>query len=400
MSETFNTEILIVGGGVVGLSVARELLLQKKGSVTVIEKEESLGKHASGKNSGVLHAGIYYPSASLKAKLCVNGRRMMEEYCRSKNIPVLNCGKVVVGVREKDNETLELIFNRAREMNVPIERIDKTKLKEIEPQADCYKDALWSPSSAITDPKKVLAALHSDIISMGGKVLINKKFQKRFDENTIQLETGELVTYKFLVNCGGTFADKIAHEFGLSKHLRILPFKGIYWATSDEYSKKITRLIYPAPDLSMPFLGVHVTKCMDGRVTLGPTAIPAFGRENYTAFGGLHIGDSSFVMKALSGLLISNKQGFRKFVRHEFSRYFSNSFLNEGRALTPELSKKDIGGVVKIGIRAQLFDNRKKTMENDFIVDKGANSLHVLNAVSPAFTSSPALAKNLVEQHF
>ena len=385
---------IVIGAGVVGLSVARELLLRGKKSVLVLDKESKLGVHSSGRNSGVIHAGIYYPQSSLKAKLSVRGGAQLLEYCARKNIPHQRCGKVVVATREDLVPSLDLIAQRAHDNGVPIEKLSVARLREVEPEAVSSEYALWSPNTAIVDSKAVLAALSQDILEAGGHIQLRHQ-AIRVEEDRVVTNEGEY-QFEFLINAAGLQADKMAHSMGSGLSYKIIPFKGIYWSTKESYKRKINHLIYPTPDLTVPFLGVHVTKTVEGKVLLGPTAIPAFGRENYGVFEGLDLAETPGIVASLSGLLLKNKENFRKYVGAEFRRYFRKQFLFEAQKLTPCLQDAELAEVAKVGIRAQLFDKTKGKLEMDFVVEKTPRSLHILNAVSPAFTSSLAFAEHVV----
>ena len=286
-------DYIIIGAGIVGLSIGRRLVEQKLGSVCIVEKEPTLGVHASGRNSGVLHAGIYYSSDSLKAKFCKEGAKALGEYAIKKNIPYLKTGKVIVAHNQETTHTLETLFERALKNGVNVKKITRSELKEIEPMADTFDWALLSPDTAIIDSKKVLAHLKQDFTNLGGSIKYNSMaLEVDSDKKQIQIN-GRILGYECLINAAGNYADRIAHQMGVASHLKLLPFKGVYWKLADNFSKSVNGAIYPAPDIKMPFLGVHITRGIDGKVLLGPTAIPALGRENYHAFSGLNFNESS-----------------------------------------------------------------------------------------------------------
>jgi L-2-hydroxyglutarate oxidase LhgO len=391
-------KIVIVGAGVVGLSIARELLKRGHRNIAILEKETSVGAHASGRNSGVVHAGIYYPPSSLKARFSVDGHRQLLEYCRQRNIPHEVCGKVIVAPRPELVSQLDVLEKRGNANGARIERISLARLKELEPDAHSFESALWSPLTAIVDSRAVLKSLEEEISAMGGTISFGAPVTDvDAFHNKIRTPTG-LIEFDFLINTAGVHADRVAHKMGIGQDYRILPFKGIYHSTSELYAKRIRSLIYPTPDLSMPFLGVHITKTMSGKVLLGPTAIPAFGRENYGIFSGLNALETPKITANLMGLMMRNPDNFRGYVNEEFSRYWRPNFYRAAKQLTPCLAPDDILGVAKVGIRAQLFHQGKRRLEMDFVLEKGSNSLHVLNAVSPAFTCSLSFAKHVVDQ--
>ncbi len=391
-------DYLIVGAGIVGLTLARELARRKVGRITVIEKEAAIGKHASGRNSGVVHAGIYYAADSLKAKFCADGHRQMLAYAEEHRLPILKCGKVIVASKPENVATLETLMKRAAQNGVQAEKITLARLNELEPEARSFDHALWSPLTAVIDSRAVLQKLTEELAELGVDIIYNEEILHVDASAHLVRGRTRAWNYKFLFNCAGVYADQIAHKFGVGLRYRILPFKGLYWKATEDYTRKVQRLIYPAPDIRMPFLGVHITRTVDGKVLFGPTAIPAFGRENYSLLGGLDILDTPVIAWHLLKMLIHNPSNFRSYVREEMARYIPRNFFNETRSLVHELKRSDIGPFYKVGIRAQLMDLQKGQLEMDFIVEQGPDSLHVLNAISPAFTCSFAIAKHLADQ--
>lgn len=399
MAQQF--DFIIVGAGIIGLTLARELALQKAGTIAVVEKESSVGQHASGRNSGVAHAGIYYPPNSLKSKLCLEGHRLLLEYVESNNLPILKCGKVIVASSPERVETLTMLFDRAKQVGATVEKVSLDELRELEPLAKSHEFALWSPKTAVIDSKAVLKKLTLELKDLGVTIIYGEEVVEINPQaRLIETSAGTRLGYGFLYNTAGVFADRVAQWFDVGRKYRIMPFKGLYWKSSEDFEKKVQRLIYPAPDVRMPFLGVHITRTVDGHVLFGPTAIPAFGRENYSLVEGLDPEETPTIGWHLLKMLAANKQGFRQYVSEEISRYLPSNFFTEAQSLAPSLERKDIGDFYKVGIRAQLMDLEKNQLEMDFVVEKGKHSLHVLNAISPAFTSSFAMAKYLADLKF
>lgn len=395
---TTNYDFVVVGAGIVGLTLARELAGRNAGRILVLEKEPALGQHASGRNSGVVHAGIYYASDSLKAKFCVEGHDQLLRYVDEHKLPVLKCGKVIVATRPANVATLETLLSRAKQSGVPVEKIDLGQLAELEPRARSHEWAIWSPGTAVIDSKAVLAKLAVELKSLGVEILYSEEVE-RIDMMAKQIHTRQRgVNYGFLFNTAGVYADRVAHQMGVGLNYRILPFKGKYWKAAPEFTSKIQRLIYPAPDIRMPFLGVHITRTVDGKVLFGPTAIPAFGRENYTLWGGLDLLETPKIGWHLLKMLARNPGNFRDYVRDEMARYWPENFFREAKGLVRHLERKDIGDFYKVGIRAQLMNVAKGQLEMDFIIENGPDSLHVLNAISPAFTCAFAFAPFLVDK--
>ncbi len=391
-------DVLICGGGIVGLAIARELL-KKSGlkKIAVLEKEHSIGVHASGRNSGVLHAGIYYASDSLKSQFCRKGNVLMKEYCREKGIPVFESGKVIVTKKEEENSILDDLHVRALKNGAKAKIIDEAELKTIEPYAKTCGIALSSPDTAIVNPLKVLENLEYDLVS-SKKVRLFKGFEFKSVKNKGKVVTnnGEM-QFDIFINAAGAYSDSVAHMFGVGLNYRILPFKGTYKKLRKEKSYLVKGNIYPVSDLRNPFLGVHFTKAVDGTVYIGPTAIPAFGRENYGIFRGIDSEALNILYRDVS-LLLKNP-GFRKVVLTEPKKYVPKFFFDEVKELVENLAIKDIERSSKVGIRPQLVDWEKKKLVTDFVILKADNSIHILNTISPGFTSAIAVAQFVVEKY-
>ncbi len=390
-------DFVIVGAGIVGLTLARELAMRQAGRILVLEKESAVGQHASGRNSGVVHAGIYYAADSLRAKFCVQGHRQLLNYVDEHRLPVLKCGKVIVATKPENAATLDTLLLRAKQNQVKAQKITLAELAELEPQARSFEFAVWSPDTAVVDSKAILKKLVEELQTLSVTVLYNQEVQRIDPAARVVNGRTESWNYGFLFNTAGAYADRVAHQFGVGLNYRILPFKGLYWKSSAEYAGKVQRLIYPAPDINMPFLGIHITRTVDGKVLFGPTAIPAFGRENYSLLGGLDTFETPRITWQLLRMLIRNPGNFRRYVREELSRYWPRSFFNEAHSLVHHLKREDIGEFYKVGIRAQLMDLEKGQLQLDFVLEKGPHSLHVLNAISPAFTSAFAFAPYLAD---
>jgi L-2-hydroxyglutarate oxidase LhgO len=279
MATVDRADVLIVGGGIIGLTLARELVALGRTGVVVLEKEPELGRHASGRNSGVLHAGIYYAPETLKARSCLSGNRLMRAYCKDKGLPLVEAGKVVVARSEEEQPVLEELHRRAVANGARVELIDEKQLAEIEPAARSAGRALFSRDTAVVDPKAILAQLRADLEMSGcARVLTGRTF--------VGLTAGP-IRYERFVNAAGAHCDRVARHFGVGLEYRLIPFKGIYRKLRHGVAFEVRGNIYPVPDIRNPFLGVHFTRSAQGDVYVGPTAIPAFGRENYGVLGGL-----------------------------------------------------------------------------------------------------------------
>lgn len=391
-------DIVVIGGGIMGLALAREMNRRHPGMrIAIIEKEAELGAHASGRNSGVLHSGIYYPKDSLKAKFCADGARAMAQYCEEKNLPIDRMGKVILPVLDSDDATLELLLERARANGANAQMIDSIQLRELEPDAHtCTGRALHSPNTAVIDPKSVLKSLADDLKANGIVFRLGEKVD-HVDEDSV-LVGGQRLRYGLLINAAGLQADLVAKQCGVGERYTMLPFKGLYYRLDPAAAVNIRRLIYPVPDLRVPFLGVHFTKKVNGEVFLGPTAIPALGRENYRGLKGVSLTDLSHIAPALIGQFVRNQQGFRTFVREEAGRFIKSRFVAAAQMLVPRLRSADLLPSDKVGIRAQLFDRKKHELVMDFLVERGERSIHVLNAVSPGLTSAFSFAAHVADR--
>ncbi len=392
-------DFLVVGGGIIGLALARELSKRHPGArIAVLEKESSLGCHGSGRNSGVLHSGIYYPEGSLKARLCSAGAKSMASYCEERGLPLARLGKVILPLREEDDAQLDLLLRRGQANGARVEILDERQLLEREPSAHTATGrALFSPDTAVVEPTAVVGSLAEELRASGVDLMLGAEVRQVVPESNLVKTGRETISCGWVFNCAGQFADKVAHLFGVGRRYILLPFKGIYYRLSPDSRVRCNGLIYPVPDLNVPFLGVHYTRKLDGSVYLGPTAVPALGREHYQGIQGLDLAEGASILLHLARQYLANKQGFRRFVHEEAFRFFRSRFADAARALTPGLRSGDLLPSGKVGIRAQLLDREKRELVMDFLVERGERSTHVLNAISPAFTSSMSFAGYILD---
>jgi L-2-hydroxyglutarate oxidase len=392
-------DAIIIGAGIIGLSIARAFKISEPNSrILILEKEDTIGKHASGRNSGVLHSGIYYKENSLKAKICADGARLMREYCEQYALPLKKIGKVILPVKKDDNSQLKLLYQRAQNNGVVVSLIDNQQLQEIEPNAHSLTGmALYSPNTAVVDSKAILQHMLENLKQQNVSIRFNTQLETVDEQNSTIYAEGEYFNYGVLYNAAGLYADKVAHLFGIAKEYTLLPFKGIYYQLSDNSNIKCNGLIYPVPDLNVPFLGVHFTKTINDEIFLGPTALPAFGRENYHGFQGFDAVDTVKISYYLLQQYLLNKQGFRRFLHNESLHFIKPYFAKSAQSLVPSLKTEQLIPSNKVGIRAQLFDSKNKELVMDFLVKRHNNTIHVLNAVSPAFTSALSFSKYIVE---
>jgi (S)-2-hydroxyglutarate dehydrogenase len=389
------TDVLIIGGGIIGLTIAREISTRWANlKLTLIEKESSLAAHASGRNSGVLHAGFYYSPDSLKAKFTVEGNRLLTDYCIKHKIKINPCGKVVVAKNEKEFELLHELKQRGDKNGVDLRMIDEKELSKLEPNARTCKAALYSPTTSTVKPTEIVEHIAGSLESKVN-ILLNEKFEKRIEIDSVMTNRRK-IDFKFLVNAAGLYADKVAQQFGNGNKYTVIPFKGLYMIYNDP--NLIGKHIYPVPELRNPFLGVHFTKTVDGRVKIGPTAIPAFWRENYKGMANFKIDELMKTLFYETRLFVSNSFNFRNLAFEEIKKYFGRYMIDKASLLVKEIDKNKFGGFLQPGIRAQLLNKEELTLVMDFVVEYGENSAHILNAVSPAFTCSFSFARFIVDE--
>ena len=392
-------DVAVIGAGILGLGTARELLHRHpKLKLTVLDKEPVIGRHQTGHNSGVIHSGIYYAPGSLKAKLCVEGSREMYAFCAERGIPTDRCGKVIVAVTEDELPRLENLHQRGTANGVEsLEMIGPERLRELEPHCEGVK-ALWSPNTGIVDYSLVNAAYAQDVAAAGGELLLGREvsgLQVRTDGMVLSTSGGD-VEARRVVACAGLHADRLARLTGGAGNPQIVPFRGDYWMLRPDRRHLARNLIYPVPDPSFPFLGVHFTRRIeDGSVWLGPNAVLAFAREGYER------------LNVRPGELIEALRypGFQKLAAQywktglaEMVRDFSKAaFLRSLQRYVPSLTLADLVPGPS-GVRAQAL-SRDGTLVDDFVFDvQGTQVIHVRNAPSPAATSSLAIARLIADK--
>lgn len=391
-------DIIIIGAGIVGLTLAHTLKEKNKNlKIAIIEKESEVGVHASGRNSGVLHAGFYYTADSLKAKFTKQGNIALKKYCQKHNIPIANNGKLVVVKDESELPTLYELEKRGQLNGVDINLITEKEATEIEPKARTFEQALYSPTTATVDPQLVCCQLTKDLQDKGVQFFFNTPYLKRSPHNGIYAGNLHLFAEKY-INAAGLYADKIARDFDVGSRFYIVPFKGVYLECMDPELALRTN-IYPVPNLKNPFLGVHFTVTPYGKTKIGPTAMPAFWRENYEGLSGFVFSEFYDVLSTQFKLFKENSFNFRSLAVEEL-RKFNSSYLKKlASKLVQDMDLSPFKKWGKPGIRAQLLDRETLTLVQDFVVEQGENSIHILNAVSPAFTCSFPFSEWVVSQY-
>lgn len=389
-------DFLVIGGGVIGLNLALAIKQRYPGDrVTLLDKEKAFGLHASGRNSGVLHAGFYYTADSLKARFTREGNRLLTEYCEDRNLRINRCGKLVVAKGPEDLNGLDELLQRARHNDVDLYEVTEKEAREIEPRVKTYDRALFSPTTSSVNPCQVMESLVSDAEDAGIQLLPDTAYVGRKREAICT--TKGLISAGFIVNAAGLYADKIARDFGFSEDYQVLPFKGLYLCGNEPPGSMRTHL-YPVPNLKNPFLGVHFTVTVEGKVKIGPTATPALWRENYDGLSNFKLSEFLETFGWEMKLFLKDDFGFRQLAFDEIQKHFKSKMVEQASWLAEGVRKEHYAKWVKPGIRAQLLNIKDRKLEMDFRIEGDERSLHVLNAVSPAFTCSIPFSKYVIEQ--
>lgn len=388
--------VVVVGGGILGLATARLIAReQPTADVTVVEKEPQLALHQTARNSGVAHAGLYYEPGSLKARLCRRGIGLLRDLCAEHGLPYEPCGKLVVALDQTELPRLDRIEERAHANGVPrLRRLDATQLREVEPHAAGIA-ALHSPETAITDFRAVALALARELTDRGGTVRTGVEATRvqggASGAATIELADGSQLRADRVVVCAGLHADRLARRSGEDAAPRIVPFRGEYWALRPQRRSLVRSLIYPVPDPTLPFLGVHLTKTVDGSVLIGPNAVLTLAREGYRrgAVDGRDLAETL----AWPGTWRLMRRHWRAGAGETSRSLSKRAFVSEARRYVPELR---VGDAVRApaGVRAQAVD-RDGTMVDDFRIGGDARVVWVRNAPSPGATSSLAIAEEI-----
>jgi len=391
------TDFLIIGGGIIGLAIARAIRrIHANATITLIEKEQDVGQHASGRNSGVLHAGFYYTADSLKAKFCREGNRAMHAYCEEHKLPLNRCGKLVLATTPEEVEGLRELKRRGDVNQVPVELIDEKQTTEIEPNAVTHGYALLSPTTSTVNPAQVCAHMRDELKQAGVMILTGTSYLKRERGNRIETNGGPIEA-GMLINCAGLSACDIAQDFGFAQDFTILPFKGVYLNYTGA-DKPLKTLLYGVPDMRKPFLGVQFAIGADGSIRIGPTAIPAFWRQHYGGLSGFNLSECAEILRWQAALLATNAFNFRDFAFEEIRKYSKAYLIKHAFRMVRNLDAAKFNQWGRPGIRAQLLNKKTLSLVQDFTVEGDAHSLHILNAVSPAFTSSLAVADWVVKE--
>lgn len=396
MSLKTNCDVTVVGAGIVGLATALQLKKQRPElRITVVEKEAKVAAHQTGNNSGVIHSGIYYKPGSLKAKNCIDGYHMLLDFCREQHIPFDLCGKIIVATGPNELEALDNIYKRGIENGLEgLRYIDEKEIKEMEPHTSGIKGIIV-PQTGIVDYKVVAQKYAEVFVALGGELKLNTKVTGvKTNNEGVEIETScGTIQCKLIINCAGLYCDKVAAFTIPDLQVKIVPFRGEYYSLKKEKRNLVKNLIYPVPDPNFPFLGVHFTRRIDGEIEAGPNAVLAFQREGYKK--------SQINLSELFEIFAW--KGFRKVAAKywktgmgEFWRSFNkNAFTHALQKLLPEIQKEDLvpGGA---GVRAQACD-KEGGLIDDFYITERPGQIHVLNAPSPAATSSLSIGLKVAE---
>ncbi len=391
-------DIAIIGGGIVGLSTAMNIARRNTFSILLLEAENRLGSHQTGHNSGVIHSGLYYKPGSLKAKNCVLGRERLYNFCREEGIEFKRCGKIVVAASEDELYRLRNLEARGRANGLHgIRRLGSGDIKEYEPYAGGI-EALHVPDTGIVNFQNVSERYSTIAMEFGARI------ETCAEVRSVSVGPREfmLITDRAefkahcIINCAGLYSDRIARMCGLEPGLRIIPFRGEFYKLLPEKEYLVRNMIYPVPDPRFPFLGVHFTVTVDGSVKIGPTSMPAFWRENYNGIDNFNTSEILNILTWEARLFLSNKFGFRTLAVDEIKKYNRKYFTSLARGMVNKMDENGFTQWGAPGIRAQLLNVKTMEMVMDFVVEGDKESVHILNAVSPAFTCSTTFTKWVV----
>jgi (S)-2-hydroxyglutarate dehydrogenase len=390
-------DAVVIGAGILGLATARELVGAHAGlRLAVVEKEDRIGAHQTGHNSGVVHSGIYYAPGSLKARLCTAGKAALERYVAERGLPYERCGKLIVALGEGELPRLAELERRAVANGVEgLRMLDADGLRDVEPNAAGIR-ALHAPETAIADYAAVAASFAEDVRAAGGELLLSTAVtgvDEREREVVVETSAGELRT-SALVGCAGLQSDRVAALAGTRPPIRIVPFRGDYYTLRPSARGLVNGLLYPVPDPAFPFLGVHFTRLTDGRVIAGPNAVPALARERYRR--------AAFDLRDVASTLAY--PGFWRFARRHvrfgtgelWRDLVKRAYVRDMQRYVPAVTADDVE-FGPSGIRAQALA-RDGTLVDDFVLERTGRQLHVLNAPSPAATASLAIAAHIAAQ--
>ncbi len=394
-------DCLIIGGGIVGLTLAREWLQRHPQSkVVVLEKEATSVAHGTGRNSGVVHSGIYYAEGSLRAQLCVSGAQKMLDYVEANELWSDRCGKLLVPPSESSLDSLDILLKRGLANGVEIHRITGQEALELEPRVNTQFDqALYIPITSVVNPTEVAERVRKDVVELGGVIYYGTRAAAiGTRRGTVQTRMGTFEAGT-VINAAGLFADQVAQRGGLQTQYSFQPFKGKYWKHKDP-DFFMRRLVYPVPDLNLPFLGVHTAHNQKGEVYFGPSSTPVIGRENYQGLDGITLRDGFSLTTSLISKFLRNTNGLRTLSIREMKLMRLTGVCDELSKIITGVEPRSLErSLVKVGIRSQIFDTKTQHLVSDFVVVPDERVVHILNAISPAFTASFAFAEYILDTY-
>jgi L-2-hydroxyglutarate oxidase LhgO len=398
VTELENYDYVIIGAGIIGISLGIELLTQKPTKkILIIDKETRPGVHASGRNSGVLHAGFYYSPDSLKAKFCKQGNLELKKFCNTNNLEVKETGKVVVCQDKNDVTRLMNLFERGIANGVEIELLESKELSRIEPAAQTVDKFIWSPTTAVGDPKEIIKKLAEKFTKMGGLFRFNSRVKLINKSNEVLIEgDGYILSATSIINSAGAYASELAKQVGVGHEYVCLPFLGAY-RKSEFVAGNPKRLVYPVPNPINPFLGIHTTNTLSDEIKIGPTAFPVIGKEQYKFLDGFNAKELRDFYLATKTLLKSDSVNILGLAKSEGIKLFKRPLIKKAKRLTNALDLNQKWKNYPAGIRAQIVNLDTKVIEMDYIVKSDKNAVHILNAVSPGWTSSIPFSRWIVE---
>jgi L-2-hydroxyglutarate oxidase LhgO len=398
VTELENYDYVIIGAGIIGISLGIELLTQKPTKkILIIDKETRPGVHASGRNSGVLHAGFYYSPDSLKAKFCKQGNLELKKFCNTNNLEVKETGKVVVCQDKNDVTRLMNLFERGIANGVEIELLESNELSRIEPAAQTVDKFIWSPTTAVGNPKEIIKKLAEKFTDMGGLFRFNSRVKLINKSNEVLIEgDGYILSATSIINSAGAYASELAKQVGVGHEYVCLPFLGAY-RKSEFVAGNPKRLVYPVPNPINPFLGIHTTNTLSDEIKIGPTAFPVIGKEQYKFLDGFNAKELRDFYLATKTLLKSDSVNILGLAKSEGIKLFKRPLIKKAKRLTNALDLNQKWKNYPAGIRAQIVNLDTKVIEMDYIVKSDKNAVHILNAVSPGWTSSIPFSRWIVE---
>jgi L-2-hydroxyglutarate oxidase len=392
-------DFIIIGSGIIGLTLAYKLKKAHTNStILILEKEKDSIQHGSGRNSGVIHSGIYYEPGSLRASLGVRGGIELKEYIQNKNLWIDQCGKLLVPTSDYSFQNLDHLYDRGIKNGVLVKKLTKKEIQSLEPNVNIsYDYGLLIPFTSVADPKEVSKSIIADLLEMGIEIIYNQQVNKIEDEGKTIVTNFQNYSCEHSFNCSGLQSDVVAKNAGLEFRYSFLPFKGKYWKILDN-NFKLKHLIYPIPDLQYPFLGLHTSHKKDGSFYIGPTSTPVFGREQYQWSKQLKLLEAMTLLFSFGMKILKNENKLRTLALQEAKLLNKNYFFKEVQKIIKNISIDNIHpSLEKIGIRSQIFDPQSKTLMNDFVILNQKHCTHVLNAISPAWTASFAFADHLIK---